>query len=1459
MIDYSRIFLNKLHKHLLLIFFTLCFVSNAWSQSAVPTFHSLGLYWSPSNGSTANECQVDFRALGESTWREGHPLWFDPRDGEYRGSVVNLIPGTTYEVRLNNGSQERTITATTWSEDFPIAQTINIGNISGSYTISQSGTENGYILYTGGSIDGGTYNIEISANVHHVIIRDLTLTNAGRNSIRMYNNVNNVIIDNCEFTGWGGARSGGWGATHGAVHSGADAQGVERIVVQNSEFYNPRYSSNTWDNGGHPDGPQAIELRDSEGNHVFRYNRVYTTNGFVYNDGFGSGTNKSNRGFPNKDSDIYGNHIANVADDAIESEGANENVRIFDNVLGPSYVKIGIASTSVGPLYIFRNIGLHDPYGDRSSNPGAFIKAGDSQGRDGNWYGDAQTYVYHNTTFVPIGQGLGAGGGNVTGTLCINNVFLHHRGGTTHNFREETDNNRVRDMRNGRTNAIASQYVGGTQIDGFGSFDADTVFIDGVDQGEYIPNFSDGFKGTAPDFGACELGGLDNGGGNTSPQISVIADQFIDVDEVLGPLAFTVNDNETASSALTVTAVSTNQSVVQDSDIVLGGSDSDRNITVTPLSGVSGVTQITITVSDGQRTSSESFVLAVGDSAPTITDILDQTTNTGVALGPLAFVVGDNETPADQLTVTATSSNQTLIPDGNIAFGGSGADRTITITPVAGQTGTSTITVTVSDGSNQTSDMFVVTVSDPTNNPPQIQGISDQTIDEDQVMGPLTFRVRDSETPANNLTVTATSSNQGLVTDANIVLGGSGSDRTITITPNAGIYGETTITVTVSDGTDQASTSFLLTVNRVGPVNEPPTISSIADQTMEENTSLGPLAFTVTDTETPGSLLEVTASSDNTSLLPNGNIVLGGSLRDRNITITPTPGQTGVVNVTVSVSDGQDSSSETFQVTVTEASSSVLAVSIVKTDVSCFGGDDGSARSIAAGGTAPYTYSWSNGASSADINQIEAGTYTITVTDNDGTTASATTTIIEPRRLRLSAFLTNADCNGNNGSIDISVTGGTGTVSFSWSNGSNVADQTGLVPGSYTVTATDQNGCTAQATYTIDRETSLSVAETITDASCVAADGAISLAITGGQAPYSYSWSNGATTRDVSNLSPGNYQVEIIDNLGCRFNGSYTVGGGSANFTFTAAISNSDCQQNTGSLSITVAGGVAPYQYDWDNGMTGSDIANLAPGEYTLTVTDDIGCTTTTKFVVDGNPGPTTFDVDAQITNSNCGLADGGISLSLPGGNAGYTFNWDHGASGANLSGLEAGNYGVQIVSPYGCYMNTSFLVNNDAGPAKPSLQIIDGNLVTDDGYSEYRWYLDGDLVSTTSTNSYAPTSAGTYQVVVFSGEGCEATSDALQVDDIPGTSSDSNLNYVEIYPVPADNFINVDIGMRMGAKNLGIAIFTLRGKPVLRMREMNTATQKSFKLNIARLRPGVYLCKIKADKEVVVRRIIII
>lgn len=310
------------------------------------------------------------------------------------------------------------------------------------------------------------------------------------------------------------------------------------------------------------------------------------------------------------------------------------------------------------------------------------------------------------------------------------------------------------------------------------------------------------------------------------------------------------------------------------------------------------------------------------NTAPAISSMGDQEIDENTTLGPLNFTVGDSETDANALTVTATSGNQSLLANEDIVLGGNGTQRTITLTPKSDETGTTEITLKVSDGDKETSTSFSVTVNDViVNTVPTISDIEDLSIGENSCTKKLSFTVGDAETGPGDLMVTATSSNQSLVKNSDIELGGSGAERNIRISPQKDQTGITTIVVQVSDGEMHTSEAFTVTVNTILDKNTPPTISEIKNQVISMNKKLGPLCFKVGDEETPAKDLVVRVKSSNQRLVPNNRIFVKGSGESRSITICPRQRAFGSCKITIEVADESAVTKESFNLEISAISS----------------------------------------------------------------------------------------------------------------------------------------------------------------------------------------------------------------------------------------------------------------------------------------------------------------------------------------------------------------------------------------------------------------------------------------------------------------------------------------------------------------------------------------------------------
>ncbi len=375
--------------------------------------------------------------------------------------------------------------------------------------------------------------------------------------------------------------------------------------------------------------------------------------------------------------------------------------------------------------------------------------------------------------------------------------------------------------------------------------------------------------------------------------------------------------------------------------VALSGAGAAYTLTVSGLTGTTfAVTarlpaRAAIDPATGRLTAASNaatVTVAVPNAPPTIgtslvtAKLADQTVPPGRAVGPLVFFPGDDTTPVADLVVTATSSDDTVVPAAGIVLGGAGANRTITLTNLPGTPGVSTVTIRVADAQGLvTARAFTVTVTGisppvPPNAPPTIgtslvtAKLADQTVGLVPTVGPLVFFPGDDTTPAADLVVTATSSDDTVVPAAGIVLGGAGANRTITLTNLPGTPGVSTVTIRVADAQGLVTArAFTVTVTNAVPVIS----GRLPDVNLIDAAKSGPIPFTVGDDNTPAAGIVVTVSSSNPAVVPASSLVLGGTGAGRTISVGGHPVTEGASTITLTARDAFGATAtRTFAVTV---------------------------------------------------------------------------------------------------------------------------------------------------------------------------------------------------------------------------------------------------------------------------------------------------------------------------------------------------------------------------------------------------------------------------------------------------------------------------------------------------------------------------------------------------------------
>jgi len=765
---------------------------------------------------------------------------------------------------------------------------------------------------------------------------------------------------------------------------------------------------------------------------------------------------------------------------------------------------------------------------------------------------------------------------------------------------------------------------------------------------------------------------------------------------------------------------------------------------------------------------------------------LNSTVSGGIILPTLPYTY----TWSNGATTATTSVNPSSV--GTVTY-------TVNVLDACGSMATASTTVTVND-CNCTSWIT------PTNIKCHGQATGSATVTATSFLGnPFTYQWNTGSTAstlngisAGVYTVTATTT--GCVTTA-----------TITITEPPLLTASTTFTTVSCNGGNNGSATVISTGG--AGTHDYLWTATAANQTTAtaSNLTQGTYVVTVTD----DSLCTVTASAtiiepmvliaNNTSTnvtcngLNNGitTITTSGGMGTPTYLWPATAGNQVAANVTnlmqgtyiVTVTDANSCKAYTT-VTITEPTL-LTASNSVNNNVSCFNGNNGSATVSSSGGTGTAGYQWPATAANqttATVSNLQDGTYIVTVTDANSCKAYTTVTITEPLQLIASIGLpNNVSCfGGNDGSATASTLGGTGVSTYQWPTtaaNQNLATASNLLAGIYTVTATDANLCPATATVTITQPPLLtaSISPLPTNVSCFGgSDGLATVVYSGGTiipTPPTYLWPTTAgnqATATANNLKAGSYIVTVTDVKGCTATATaniteptqVTIGIGTpVGLTCNAS--------NDGKITISASGGTGAYTYSAGGAIPtnhNGQFADLAPGQYTITVTDANGCYAVSQSITITEPTPVAFTSSA-FTNITCfGRNDGTITVTAAGGTGTIVYSIGFGGSNTTgtFTGLAPGQYSIIAKDQNQC--NTSIIINITQ-PPQLTVNIIGAqnicmsqilNLLASPsggtGACTYVWSNN----ATTPSIQVSPMAATTYSVVVTDASGCTATDQDL-------------------------------------------------------------------------------------------------
>ena len=378
------------------------------------------------------------------------------------------------------------------------------------------------------------------------------------------------------------------------------------------------------------------------------------------------------------------------------------------------------------------------------------------------------------------------------------------------------------------------------------------------------------------------------------------------------------------------------------------------------------------------------------------------------------------------------------------------------------------------------------------------------------------------------------------------------------------------------------------------------------------------------------------------------------------------------------------------------ANVTTISISQTSTSENCTA-SDGTAAVIPIGGMSPYTYLWSTGHTDASINALLSNSYTVTVTDNNGCEQTDVVNV-GSNNLNITSNTSSTPLNCNiSGTATVAVTNGTGSYSYLWSDGSTDPTAMGLTSMSYTVTITDSNGCEGTNTVTVpDNSITITGSTNISDETCSASNGVVSVSGMNGNGPYSFLWSNGATDMVSTGLSANSYTVTITDMNGCTGVLATSLNN-LAEPTVTSTVNDVLCYgDSTATVTIVVTNGNGGYTYLWSNTSTDSIATGLSTGVYQATITDTNNCSVLHTVTVT-EPSSALFASTLVTDVSTPGGNDGAIDLTVSGGNQaqGYLFDWSNGATTEDIDSLISGMYYVTITDLNGCNVIDSVFIQD--------------------------------------------------------------------------------------------------------------------------------------------------------------------
>lgn len=445
-----------------------------------------------------------------------------------------------------------------------------------------------------------------------------------------------------------------------------------------------------------------------------------------------------------------------------------------------------------------------------------------------------------------------------------------------------------------------------------------------------------------------------------------------------------------------------------------------------------------------------------------------------------------------------------------------------------------------------------------------------------------------------------------------------------------------------------------------------------------------------------------------------------------------------------------------------------------KTDVKCFGQNNGGATVSATGGGSSYTYTWTGGLTGATQNTLAQGNYIVTATDNNNCTGQVTVTIGQPTALSATVTVDqNEDCGQKNGKLTANPQGGTSPYTYSWTGGGNTQTYSNLGANNYTVTVTDANNCTTTAQGTVTNTSGFTATITVNQhETCGQQNGKLTANPQNGASPYTYSWTGGGNSQEYENLSEGTYSVTITDANNCKATAQATITN-NAGFTVQTQVTQPTCQNPLGSATVTPNGGQTPFTYSWTNGESSASVNNLAQGQHIITVTDSNNCSVKDTITIVPNAQQPTI-----IISGNTAICAGQTTTLTASGGA--TYSWSTGETGNSItvSPNTTTTYTVTGTDASGCsavvsssvnvsqQVSASFTASPESGGAPLEVTLTN----TSTNANSYTWNFGNGQSSTSLNPTTTYSETGEYTIVLVADNGlCKDTAySKIVVDSFP-------------------------------------------------------------------------------------------